>query len=55
MLIRPDVFWSGDLQLRPTRGRHHAGHLVISDAFARAVIQTAFGIHKGHTNVAIPI
>ena len=27
-------FWSGDLQLRPTRGRYPAGHLVISDTFA---------------------
>ena len=44
------MFLSGDLQLRPTRGRYHAGHLVIYDAFARAAIQTAFGIHtKEHT------
>ena len=30
--------WSEDLQLRPTRGSYNAGHLVISDTFARAVI-----------------
>ena len=26
-------FWSGDLQLRPTRGRDRAGHLVIYDEY----------------------
>ena len=46
MFIRPDV-WPVDLQLfelRPSRDCYHAGHLVRYDTFARAVIQTPFGI-----------
>ena len=53
MFIRRDVFWSGELQLRPTRGSYHAGHLVLSDAFARGfdvtvivVLDTAISYDK---------
>ena len=52
--VSPDEedVWPGDLPLRHTRGRNHAGQLFISDAFTRAVIKTAFGIQKRSTNVA---
>ena len=45
--------WSGDLQLKPTRGRNHAGHLVVTDAFAKAVIYTVFGINRARIRLDV--